>query len=661
MLGLNKPTLPDRRVPPVQTDLLGSVIAAEALAYVLADRQGRIVEVGGDFETITGRAAEGDTLGKSLATMVSELKLRNADGSPVVDDEQTAAIIAAILKSGDKRRLHALALAEDGRTVSINTWFPGDGTALVSLRDVSDIAEDREMLDVAVRAASAGYWSLDFKTGKFAYSDSVLARLSERERDLIQRNGLFSIIHKDDLTRISGQWQDIVSGVAPFDLCYRVNTETEGLMWQRSIGQLQRRPDGKLTKAVAFVMDITEDMQNRADLEEAQSLAKAKEDFMARMSHEIRTPLNAIIGMADSLADEAMSDTVRDVLGDMETAAENLHELLSRTLDHAQIEAGAVTADFVPTDPRAALRSCADMWRAKAEGKGLAFRVAVGPDVPARIPLDSFRLRQCLNNLIGNAIKFTDSGQVALAARAVKHKGRPHLAVIVQDTGIGMSAEDQTSIFDAYRQADGSISRRFGGTGLGLSICKQLADLMDGSLSVRSEPGKGSAFLLFLPFEPKTQGEASLPTPAEDTEAPEGRLPFEGLSVLCVEDNPINQKVVERLIGGRVDQIHFANHGREALSILNTTHIDVVLMDIHMPVMDGIETTMEIRKSDAPYANVIIIALTADPDYQQLRICKNIGMDDTIAKPVRRDDILQAFNRSMDRINRDFGVKVALR
>ena len=665
MLGLARST---RETAPAQASdaALQGVICAEKIAFVVCDDRGTIRQAGGRVSEIIGGDTETGVVGRSLKGVLDDMGLSNAEGTGALDLTELSRVVEAVTQSGQTRRLATLATTPDGRTLSISTYFPGDGSVVASLRDVSDIAADRMMLNAAVRGANAGYWSLDFATGSYTYSDGVMSRLSRKERDTIESNGLFAIIHRDDMLRISAQWQDIINGVAPFDITYRVQTENDGLMWQRSIGQLLRRSDGKLTKALAFVMDITEDMQNRADLAEAQDLAKAKSDFLARTSHEIRTPLNAIIGMADSLSDEPMSDVVREVIGDMERAAVDLHDLLSRTLDHAKMQAEDVTPSFEPTEPREILKATETMWRAKAAAKGLQFRLAVAPDVPRQLPLDAFRLRQCLNNLIGNAVKFTEAGRITLAAKAVRRHGRDHLALIVQDTGIGMSADVQKSVFDPYRQADGSITRRFGGTGLGLAICRQLAGVMRGDIQLKSTEGAGSSFVLFLPFDPsateaETHVSGAVQANAAAPDKPQGRLPFEGLSVLCVEDNPVNQKVVERLIGKRVQQLHFANHGREALSVLNTAHVDVVLMDIHMPVMDGIETTMAIRQSDAPYANVIIIALTADPDYQQQRICRNIGMDDTIAKPVRREDILEAFNRSMSRLNTDFGVKVALR
>ena len=518
-----------------------------------------------------------------------------------------------------------------------------------------------DMLADAVRAAGAGSWRLDFSDFSFDFSQSVLDRLTDAEQERIQSKGLFAILHRDDVPRLTGVWQDVVAGVKPFDFTYRVFTEQEGVMWQRSLGEIRRSSDGTPAEAVAFVMDITRDMQTRTELAEAQEGLRAKERFLARMSHEIRTPLNAIIGMADSLSDHDLSPNVRETIDDIETAASDLDALLTGALDHSKMEQGDLAPVMESADLRETLEACATLWRAKVEAKGLKFRVEFDPRLPEVMEIDPVRVRQCVNNLLSNAVKFTESGGIVLAASMYTKGGRPIAAVVVKDTGIGMSEEEASRIFQPFKQADGSITRRFGGTGLGLSISRQLARLMGGDILVKSAPGEGAAFVLTLPLNDveETSGTPEQAKTQTEPQVPDTR-PFAGLNVLCVEDNPTNQKVVERLIGERVSHLYIANNGREALDILDSAPVDVVLMDIHMPVMDGIETTLAIRSSDAPFANVIIIALTADPDYQQKRVCRNIGMDDTIAKPVRRADILGAFGRALDRLGETHGQRIAI-
>jgi len=444
-------------------------------------------------------------------------------------------------------------------------------------------------------------------------------------------------------------------------------------------------------------MDISKEVNKTNALTAERSASKAKSEFLARMSHEIRTPLNAIIGMSDSLKDEDLSADVRDVVNDIENAAEGLHYLLSRTLDHAKLMSDKVEINLEITDPRQVVGTVSRLWKPQITSKGLNFQVVLDPNLPASTMLDEFRLQQCLNNLLSNAAKFTKFGGVTLIVRQAEIKNKPHLVFAVKDTGIGMSESEVSRIFDPFTQADNSIQREYGGTGLGMTITKNLCELMGGQIRVKAKRGEGTTFALVLPI---LENDADLlpPVPAElpkpetvvqpellqarplpvDTPAKlaepsigaigdktvlgshEGEQPFEGLNVLCVEDNEINQKVVKRLIGKRVKELYFAENGRQALNVLNTVPVDVVLMDIHMPIMDGIETTLEIRKSNQTYANVIIIALTADPDYQQRRICRNIGMDDTIAKPVKREDILDAFDRTLSKLSDKFGQEVAI-
>ena len=544
-------------------------------------------------------------------------------------------------------------------------------------RDANPPAEGGDRLIDAVRAAGAGSWALDFKTGRFTFSQTVLDRLTPDEQELIAAKGLFAILHREDMPRLTECWLNVVKGEAPFDFTYRVVTEKEGVMWQRSIGELRRDAGGQVVEAIAFVIDITQDMKAREELAHVQSDLRAKERFLARMSHEIRTPLNAIIGMADSLSDDDLAPDVRDVVDDIETAATDLEALLSGALDHSKMESGELEPDFVRADLRDVLGGCEALWRPKIEGKGLAFRVEYDPQLPDSLEIDPVRVRQCVNNLLSNAVKFTERGAITLAVSLYTKGGRTVVAVVVKDTGIGMSAEAQTLVWTPFKQADGSITRRFGGTGLGLSISRQLARLMGGDILMRSVEGRGSAFVLTLPLAPpkvagKEMGEAApspvspadpapsmIPTPPVVPEIHDPHTAFAGLNVLCVEDNPVNQKVVGRLIGSRVGQLHFAANGREALSLLDTVAVDVVLMDIHMPIMDGIETTLEIRRSDKPFADVVIIALTADPDYQHSRVCRNIGMDDTLKKPVRRADLLDAFDRALGRVGEAHGQRMS--
>lgn len=668
---------------------VSKILNAADMAYARVDKDLVIRHVEGDLAKKLGVESNDTLTGSLLTEVLGAFHVEDPNSGTTIEPKQTVALIEQSMSAGESLRVTGIITTPDGRRLRVNTWYEGNEGCTIVVRDITTDSRYRNLFEIAMTAADAGFWSMDFKSGKFTYSASVMARLTEEEQVRLQTNGLFSIIHPDDVTAMTKEWMDIVQTRRDFDLKYRVRIKSHGDMWQRSIGQITCAPDGTPLGATAFVMDISEEVNKAKALATERSASKAKSEFLARMSHEIRTPLNAIIGMSDSLKDEDLSEDVHGVINDIENAAEGLHYLLSRTLDHAKLMSDKVEINLELEDPRRLIGTVARLWKPQITNKGLKFQVIIDPNLPSSIKLDEFRLQQCLNNLLSNAAKFTKSGSVTLLARKADIKGTPHFVLAVKDTGIGMSPSEVKRIFDPFTQADNSIQREYGGTGLGMSITKNLCELMGGNIRVKTERGEGATFALVIPM---LESEVELPrapqedikhleviaakatpveTPAKLAEPilmPKVEIkkyiptakPFEGLNVLCVEDNPINQKVVKRLIGKRVNQLYFANNGREALNILNTVPVDVVLMDIHMPIMDGIETTLEIRKSNETYANVIIIALTADPDYQQRRICRNIGMDDTIAKPVKREDILNAFDRTLSKLSKSFGQEVAL-
>lgn len=686
-----------------QRDDVPNILNAGNLAYAWIDQEQIIRHAQGDIHRILGLEEDFNLVGAHFSDVLKGFRVEDPVAKTELKSDVIFDMISTSLRSEETRRLTVMMTTLDGRRVRANCWFDGEGVCTFVIRDVTTNVKYRDLFEISMEAANAGFWSMDFKTGKFTYSDSVVKRLTFAEQKMVKDHGLFAIIHPDDLQHITSEWGDIVQQNRPFDFKYRVSTEENANMWQRSIGQITRAPDGTPLGATAFVMDITADVDKTRELSEERSASRAKSQFLARMSHEIRTPLNAIIGMSDSLKDEPLSADVRDVLTDIEDAAEGLHHLLSRTLDHAKLMSNSIEIIRHPTNVRDMLKTTARLWKPQIGVKGLNFQFVVDPNLPETLLLDEFRLQQCLNNFLSNAIKFTSQGTISLIARQANIKGTESLVLAVRDTGIGMKAEESARIFDPFTQADGTIQREYGGTGLGMTIARELCELMDGEIKLQSTLGEGTTFVMILPFdegdvakpEPTTnfvKPAANVVTPTTNVVEPvtheakvrsdkpsqtlalrpdinglistkpvqipptsgghNGAHPFEGLNVLCVEDNLINQKVVNRLIGRRVANLYFAEHGVEALKVLNTAPVDVVLMDIHMPVMDGIETTLEIRKSDSTYANVIIIALTADPDYQQRRICRNIGMDDTIAKPVRRDDILKAFDRALNKASK---------
>jgi len=696
------------------TELESVLAEAEDIGFAFIDENSGILSINPLFKDILSLSDDKFTSGKNIDIIFSHLKFSDEEEKVALIDKLSPSEILTLPKPQEK----TIIATKAGRYVNINVLHSDGRPSLITVSDITDIQRNKDLFEIALTAANAGIWSMSFEDGKFSYSQSVLERLTPDEIDKMQNHGLWAIIHRKDLHEMTKAWQGIISGTREFDLTYRVVTKNDGTMWQRSVGKVERGANGQPIGATAFVVDITADVQKNEALLHEKEVSKSKSEFLARMSHEIRTPLNGIIGMSDSLKDEDLSPDILEVVEDIEAAAEGLHELLSQTLDHAKLVSDKMKIDLHNANIEEIIDNSLRLWRSKCASKSIKLQRHIDTNISKDMLLDSFRLSQCLNNVLSNAVKFTDSGRIDVVVKRALHKNKDSLIIAIKDTGVGINSTDITKIFEAFSQADNSISRKYGGTGLGMNITQRLTQLMGGTLKVKSKLGEGSVFAIVLPIienpkdlnpiieanktsaprPPVNIAQTAAPEKPKNTDKPEAitppnsvktaasvpekksqdilksvneiakiegqkmnaEKPFEGLSVLCVEDNPINQKVVERLIGKRVASLTCANNGREALDILSTMHIDVILMDIHMPIMDGIETTLQIRSSQEPWANVIIIALTADQEYQQKRICKNIGMDDTIGKPVKRADILDAFNRTLGSISQDFGVRMKI-
>ncbi len=366
---------------------------------------------------------------------------------------------------------------------------------------------------------------------------------------------------------------------------------------------------------------------------EAEQLAQARTQFLANMSHEIRTPMNGVIGMLNLLRDTPLTDEQRDLLDTAETSAKHLLDILNDILNLAKLEAGQMQLEHIPTDIRALIRETCEMIRPQAQLKGLLLRADVPDDANLYALADPMRLRQVLLNLVSNAVKFTEQGEVVARVQLRDtHDGHLHLRFEVQDTGIGIPLEQQAQIFEPFRQADGSTTRKYGGTGLGLAISRKLIERMGGRMGVVSAPGQGSTFWfeLALPAsEPPAQTKSECPCRAKD------RADLTGLRVLVAEDNPVNQKVIRRTLEKWGVAIQIASNGREALEWLEREPFHIVLMDCQMPEMDGYEATQCVRaREQASDARIPIIALTANALEGDREKCIAAGMDDYLTKPV---------------------------
>ncbi len=410
-------------------------------------------------------------------------------------------------------------------------------------------------------------------------------------------------------------------------------------------------PLGDLDQIRAYGLDVTADVALRRAKEAAEESARAKGIFLATMSHELRTPMNGVLGCTQLLQDTSLTDGQRQLLQSMHRSAEALLVLVNDILDFSKIEAGKMSLETADVHLRSLIEDVLTLVSELAKKKALELTVDVAPDVPESLRGDPVRLRQILFNLVGNAIKFTEKGRVAVSV--ILQPAPAHLPDCIllgwriADTGIGMTDEQQARLFQAYSQAETSTARRFGGTGLGLMICRQLVELMGGEIAVESRAGEGTTFRYTTLVLPAIQREHVEPVVTEIGK-PESRSGVPK-RILVADDNEINQVVACKFLQKLGYEVEVARNGREALEAAARTPYDAILMDCEMPEMDGYDATRAIRQREAGQERHIpIIALTGHASADDERVCLGAGMDAVLTKPVT----LPALRGTLDRILR---------
>ncbi|WP_234568252.1 ATP-binding protein [Rhodohalobacter sp. 614A] len=469
------------------------------------------------------------------------------------------------------------------------------------------------------------------KKGVFLYMNPVAYRLLGYSAKEIRKMNYVDLIRSDHQKRVVNFYKKQVKDLRESTyLEFPIQTKNEKEIWIGQNVQLITE-DGEFQGIQAVARDITEIHRVSEDLKaakkEAEESSKAKEIFLANMSHEIRTPMNAIIGMARLLQKTELDSEQKKYLQAISTASNNLIVLINDILNLSKIESGKLEIEDLGFRIIDLLESIYYSQKIIADSKKLDFSYSLDPSVPWILRGDPYRFNQVLTNLINNAIKFTQHGYVELNVKLLEKVGDEHRILFsIKDSGIGIPEDKLGEIFDSFSQADNSVTRKFGGTGLGLSISKSLVQMMNGELSVESTLGEGTEFSVIIPFKEAKEVDVNI-----EQDFDSRSLELKGMNVLLVEDNHINKLVVSTLFDKWGIHYDWGENGEEALEFLKKKKYDIILMDIQMPIMSGLEATEIIRKDLK--LNLPIIALTAHAFKEDEERCIESGMDDVIVKP----------------------------
>jgi PAS domain S-box-containing protein len=572
------------------------------------------------------------------------------------DREHIMDIIRQTLADGSPFTVTSRIVRPDGTIRTVTTGGQveraPDGTVLGLfgvLQDITSIQaveRERENLNervlLATKAGKIGIWEWNIPSDRLEWDGAMYALHGLDEQSMIPSyETWFATIDSADRERVATEIARAIDGEAPFDTEFRVVLPDGGVRYLRALGTLLEDPAAGGPRMVGASWDITEIRILADDLREekerAEQANRAKSEFLARMSHEIRTPMNGIIGFTTLVLDGDLSPEQRRYVSLLRDAGRSLLAIINDILDFSKLEAGRIELERIPVNLSALVDGALSIVRSEARPKDLALSVEVAADVPAWVSGDPTRLRQTLLNLLTNALKFTEHGSIRIEVRRPATPSGDQLLFRISDTGIGIAPEQRHLLFGDFSQLEKSTTRRYGGTGLGLAICKRLVEAMGGTIGVESEPNVGSVFW-FTADLPATK-------PGTLTETDEPAYRVVPRRILVADDNRVNQIVVGGLLARDGHDIVLVENGREAVEAVQGGGFEIVLMDMQMPVMDGLEATRAIRALPGPDGQIAIIAVTANAMAEEVERCHAAGMNGHLAKPIDRELLRRAIAR----------------
>ncbi len=514
----------------------------------------------------------------------------------------------------------------------------------------------KKRLANVIDATEAGCWEWDVKSGEIWVNDHWrnMLGLEGDNDDTYSIHQWKLLCHPDDLGKGWAHIKTCLRGKAQMRVLEaRVRHEKGHWVWVAINSRIvERHGDGSPAVIAGTQVDITQRMEHERALEEktvqAEAANIAKSQFLATMSHELRTPMNGVLGMLDVVLKTPLTEQQEDYIDVARSSAQSLLRVLNDVLDFSKLEAGAVEIENTPYSPSHLIDQVAALLRPRAEEKGLQLTVDTGLDIPEMLVGDSVRLRQVLVNLIGNAIKFTDRGRVEVSAGVGKTRNSDQLMITIRDTGIGISEAATPKLFKHFAQADSSMSRRFGGAGLGLVICKQIVELMGGEIGVRSEERIGSAFWITIPARIPADCDVKSADRSDKNMASEAMPAARAMHILAADDHPVNQQVLKLFLASAGHEVVMVENGQLAVEAMDMHSFDAIIMDIEMPVMDGVAATKAIRARTGADSETPIIAVTAHALSGDREKYLDAGMNDYVSKPFNQEELQAALARVVE-------------
>ena len=576
-------------------------------------------------------------------------RIKSLRDRAIESQRSVSASIRIIAEDQSLRFLNLSCLATRDETGTVN----GLSGICVDETELREALASRERMEWRLRKAlevsQCVAYEIDFEKKRFHFSGDWRRFRAIRPSYDWFSSQLWSLVHPDDLPEVQEKWRRHVEFGEPYRVEHRFPSPEGEWIWLLSTAKLERNADGKATKCVGLFADIDERKQLELRLRAAEAAARAanrnRGEFFDNISHEIRTPLTGVLAIAGALRNTDLDEKQAEMVGLIANSGETLLRLLNDVLDFSKLQAGRFSLDSAPFDVAHVAASVTHLFRARAEEKGLSLVLDVAPTARRFVLGDKVRLKQILSNLLSNAVKFTNKGGVRMDVEAEANgEDRLSLSFTITDTGIGFDGDQADFLFDRFAQESRSTAANYGGTGLGLAICRSIIEAMGGHLTFWSRPNEGARFTanLTLPCAPL---EEAAPPP-KNTDPQTG---FTALRVLVADDSATNRRVMQMILGAAGCQITCVEDGRQAVDAALSAPFDLILMDMQMPVLDGLAAIEAIRAAEIAtgVARRVILAVTANAMDKHQQKALEAGADGHVAKPFTPESLLRAIAAAM--------------